>query len=101
LAKRIRFVLSHATGKVEVIAATREATIFKYHRAARDKDSGRVILCNPNPSARWLDDYAEFQSDDPAAKSHGHNTNRRVPEEKRACRQSKGIVRSNKIRNAR
>ncbi|HXV13121.1 MAG TPA: KamA family radical SAM protein [Candidatus Krumholzibacteria bacterium] len=57
LAKRARFVMSHETGKIEVIALTSELVVFKYHRAADDADSGRVMVYGRNPDATWFDDY--------------------------------------------
>jgi KamA family protein len=59
LAKRARFVLSHETGKLEVVALTRRLVIFKYHRAADAAMSGRVLVFGRNPAARWLDDYGD------------------------------------------
>ena len=59
LAKRIRFVMSHATGKIEIIGKTNDCVYFKYHRAADDADSGRFLIFQSNPDACWLDDYAE------------------------------------------
>ncbi|HPY76243.1 MAG TPA: KamA family radical SAM protein [Anaerohalosphaeraceae bacterium] len=63
LAKRLRFVMSHSTGKLEIIGRTDEYTYFKYHRAADDKDSGRILICRSNPQACWLDDYEEITQD--------------------------------------
>ena len=60
LAKRVRFVMSHATGKIEIIGRTQERVYFKYHRAADDADSGRFLVFESNPDAYWLDDYAEM-----------------------------------------
>ena len=60
LAKRVRFVMSHSTGKIEIIGKTQERVYFKYHRAADDADSGRFLVFESNPDAYWLDDYAEM-----------------------------------------
>jgi len=65
LAKRIRFVMSHATGKIEVIGKSDDCVYFKYHRAADDADSGRFLTCRSNPDAYWLDDYAEMITEYP------------------------------------
>lgn len=59
LAKRCRFVMSHSSGKVEIVGKTDEYVYFKYHRAAEDANSGRFITFRSNPSACWLDDYNE------------------------------------------
>ncbi len=65
LAKRVRFVMSHSTGKIEIIGKTEECVYFKYHRAANDADSGRFLVFESNPDAYWLDDYAEMITEYP------------------------------------
>jgi len=66
LAKRIRFVMSHTTGKIEIIGITEGRVYFKYHRAESDENNGRILICKSNPEARWLDDYLEVTQDYPA-----------------------------------
>ena len=63
LAKRARFVMSHATGKIEIVGKTEKFVHFKYHRAADDQDSGRFLVFKSNPNAYWLDDYDEIIRD--------------------------------------
>jgi len=63
LANRIRFVMSHSTGKIEIIGKTKDFVYFKYHRAAHNADSGRFFMRASNPNAYWLDDYAETIED--------------------------------------
>lgn len=65
LAKRARFVMSHATGKIEIVGKTKDLVYFKYHRAARDIDSGRFMVFKSNPNACWFDDYDEIVRDYP------------------------------------
>ncbi len=65
LAKRARYVMSHATGKIEILGKTKEFVYFKYHRAANDKDSGRFLAFRSNPDAYWFDDYDEVVRDYP------------------------------------
>ena len=65
LAKRVRYTMSHTTGKVEIIGKTKEFVYFKYHRAADDKDSGRFLVFKSNPNAYWFDDYDEVVRDYP------------------------------------
>ena len=60
LAKRLRFVMSHSTGKIEIVGLTEKRVYFKYHRAADDADSGRFLVLKRNPNACWLDDYDEI-----------------------------------------
>jgi len=59
LAKRVRFVMSHSTGKIEIVGKTEDFVYFKYHRAADDAYSGRFLVLASNPDAYWLDDYVE------------------------------------------
>ncbi len=59
LAKRFRYVMSHSTGKIEIIARTDDLVYLKYHRAACEEDSGRLLVFKSNPQACWLEDYGE------------------------------------------
>ncbi|WP_243670014.1 hypothetical protein [Methanoculleus chikugoensis] len=61
LAKRARFVMSHATGgKIEVLGKTDRHTYFKYNQAADPEDLGRFMVYKSNPEAYWFDDYTEL-----------------------------------------
>jgi KamA family protein len=57
LAKRARLVMSHATGKVEVVGVCDDRVVMRYHRAADPRRSGELFMLPRNPAARWLDDY--------------------------------------------
>ncbi len=74
LAKRMRFVMSHASGKIEILAKTHDQMLFKYHRAARECDSGRVLVFARHPQACWLDDYGDpletYGTDQPEDDEH-------------------------------
>jgi len=59
LAKRLRFVMSHSSGKIEVIGKSKEQVFFKYHRAVCDEDSGCFMAFKCDPNAYWFDDYNE------------------------------------------
>ena len=63
LGKRARFVMSHTTGKIEIVGLTRENIYFKYHRTAIPEDSSRFMVYKRNPSAFWFDDYTELVDD--------------------------------------
>lgn len=71
LAKRLRFVMSHSTGKIEIVGADGQNVFLKYHRAADVDDSSRVVVCKSNPAASWLDDYEDLQGQFPAEELHG------------------------------
>ena len=68
LAKRARFVMSHLTGKIEVIGMDGQKIYMKYHRAADDADSGSFLILKRNPQAYWLDDYEEILEKNPIDK---------------------------------
>ncbi len=59
LAKRFNYVMSHRTGKIEVIAVDEEKIYMRYHQAAKASDAGRTMAFPCNPNALWLDDYQD------------------------------------------
>lgn len=59
LAGCARFVMSHATGKIEVLGLTASQIMLKYHRAADPMNHGRLLVFERNRAAHWLDDYQE------------------------------------------
>ncbi len=65
LAKRARFVMSHQTGKIEVVGMDGEHIYMKYHRAATEADSGAFLVLKRNAEAYWLDDYDEIHAKNP------------------------------------
>lgn len=63
LARRCRYTLSHATGKIEVAGLTDDHVFFRYHRPADPQQNlGELLVFPRNPEAFWLDDYTEPQS---------------------------------------
>ncbi len=65
LAKRARFVMSHASGKIEVVGVTGGYTFMKYHQAADPDNLGRFMVFRANPAAYWFDDYLNPVHDAP------------------------------------
>lgn len=63
LAKRARFVMSHATGKIEIVGLSASNIYFKYQRAAENRNSSRFMVFKRNPEAFWFDDYTELVDD--------------------------------------
>jgi KamA family protein len=59
LAKRARLVMSHESGKIEVVGMTQDQIFFKYARAANSEDNARFLAFYRNPDAAWFDDYKE------------------------------------------
>jgi KamA family protein len=66
LAKRARFVMSHSSGKLEIIGKTNDLVYFKYHRAADYNENSCFLTFASNPNAYWLDDYTEMIEKYPA-----------------------------------
>jgi KamA family protein len=61
LARRCRYAMSHATGKIEVAGLTGEQVFFRYHRPADPHQGiGKLLAFARNPEAYWLDDYTEM-----------------------------------------
>jgi len=60
LAKRARLVMSHSTGKIEIVGKTEEYIYFRYHRAANPQEKARFMIFKRNTNAYWFDDYDEI-----------------------------------------
>ena len=60
LAARVRYVMSHETGKIEILGKTNELIFFRYHRAADPENAGKFMVYKRNPEAHWFDDYSEL-----------------------------------------
>jgi hypothetical protein len=63
LAKRARFVMSHATGKIEIVGKTAEHVFMRYHQSADPANIGKFMVYKSNPLARWFDDYRHSVTD--------------------------------------
>lgn len=59
LSKRAKLVMSHSTGKIEIIGLTKSHVYLKYLRAVDPVYHGEVMIYKRNPNAYWLDDYNE------------------------------------------
>lgn len=60
LAKRSRLVMSHSTGKIEIVGKTDVYIYMRYHRAANPQEKARFMVFRRNPDAYWFDDYDEI-----------------------------------------
>ena len=60
LAARVRYVMSHESGKIEILGKTGELVFFRYHRAADPENAGRFMVFKRNPNAHWFDDYTNL-----------------------------------------
>ena len=57
LAKRARFVMSHKTGKIEIVGKTEKYVFMRYHRSANPEEKSKFMILKSNPTAHWFDDY--------------------------------------------
>jgi len=55
LARRPRFVMSHESGKVEILAVDDQFIYLRYHQAKHAEDLGRFFICHRDDDAYWLD----------------------------------------------
>ncbi|MCO6437906.1 MAG: 4Fe-4S cluster-binding domain-containing protein [Phycisphaerae bacterium] len=55
LARRAKFVMSHETGKIEVLAVDDEHIYMRYHRAKDPANRGKFMVFQRNDDAYWLD----------------------------------------------
>lgn len=63
LGKRARLVMSHETGKVEVVGMTETQIFFKYIRAVEAENFQKFLVFNRDPEAYWFDDYEEAKEE--------------------------------------
>ena len=55
LGKTFRYVLSHETGKIEILGPVGNGRwLFKYHQAKTQEDQGRLFSVTLRPGQRWL-----------------------------------------------
>ncbi|PNX50726.1 MAG: lysine 2,3-aminomutase [Thermoplasmata archaeon M9B2D] len=54
--KRFRFIMSHPTGKIEILGIHNEQFLFRYHQAKDLKDYGRFFSRRVSKTATWLDE---------------------------------------------
>jgi len=63
--KRFKFVLSHKTGKIEIIGIIGDEIYFKYHQAKNPRNHGKFFKRKINNTAGWLDDLSSQTSGNP------------------------------------
>jgi len=71
LASRVRFIMSHAKGKLEILGKHQGRVLFRYHRAANPAHQGRIVSYPSNPDAYWLEDYLAPQRTGSTDRRHG------------------------------
>lgn len=55
LAKRVRFAMSHESGKIEIVGVDDSFIYLRYHRAKNRADEGRFMVFHRDDHAYWLD----------------------------------------------
>lgn len=71
LGKRARYVMSHDTGKVEVLAVTSDRILVRYHRSKDPARRGQVLEYVRDDAAAWLDELSPVQRDAPVGAALG------------------------------
>jgi KamA family protein len=59
--KRFRYIMSHVTGKVEIVGIIGDEIYLKYHQAKEPEDMGRFFKMRLTPGAGWLDELQECE----------------------------------------
>lgn len=55
LAKRLKYAMSHESGKIEIVGVDDHRIYLKYHRAKSLEDKQRFLVCHRDDNAYWLD----------------------------------------------
>ncbi len=55
LAKRVKYAMSHESGKIEIVGVDQRHIYLKYHRAKHKHDEQRMVVCHRDDEAYWLD----------------------------------------------
>lgn len=58
-AKRFKYVMSHRSGKIEIVGVAADEIYLRYHEAKRAEDDGRFFRRKLVPGAGWLDELGE------------------------------------------
>ncbi|MBC8525346.1 MAG: KamA family radical SAM protein [Candidatus Cloacimonetes bacterium] len=56
--KRFRYVMSHRTGKIEIVGIVGDEIYFKYHQAKDPRNYGKFFKRRLNKTAGWLDELS-------------------------------------------
>jgi len=58
-AKRFKYMMSHVTGKIEILGILNNEIYFKQHQAKDPEKIGKIFKRKMNKTAGWLDDFEE------------------------------------------
>ena len=56
--KRFKYIMSHKTGKIEILGIMKGKIYFKYHEAKNRKNLGVMFKRRVDENAGWLDDFS-------------------------------------------
>jgi lysine 2,3-aminomutase len=56
LGKRVRLVMSHSSGKIEILAIENGKAYLKYHQSRDDEQYGKFMILDCPKDATWFDD---------------------------------------------
>ncbi len=62
LGRRARYVMSHHSGKIEILGVDERCIYFRYHRAANHEDEGCFMIYRRDDRACWFDDLKPAES---------------------------------------
>jgi KamA family protein len=72
ISKRFRYVMSHKSGKVEILGIHENKVYMKYHQARDPANLGRFLVRKVVPGAGWLDEMPRLGAlKAPAGGKHG------------------------------
>ena len=60
LSKRFKYIMSHKTGKIEILGILDDDIFFKYHEAKNRKTLGTIFKRQVDEKAGWLDDFKPY-----------------------------------------
>jgi lysine 2,3-aminomutase len=55
--KRFKYIMSHKTGKIEILGIFEDEVYFKYHQAKDRENLGKMFTRPVDENAGWLDDF--------------------------------------------
>jgi lysine 2,3-aminomutase len=55
--KRFKYIMSHKTGKIEILGIFNNEIFFKYHQAKDRENLGKIFTRSVDEDAGWVDDF--------------------------------------------
>jgi lysine 2,3-aminomutase len=57
LSKRFKYIMSHKTGKIEILGIMHDEMYFKYHQAKDRENLGRMFKLKIDEKTGWLEEF--------------------------------------------